>query len=943
MRAKTWPVKLGLASLLLMFNLAAFAPAETPLYFGSSGIVPHASDYTGDGYNEMGAFDATTGLASVHQINGEELVNGFQVGLAGYQPAFGDYDGDGLTDPASYDPVSGCWYSWLSGSHYQMAAFDGVAGTATTTIHPADYDGDGLADPALYDSALGVWVIYSSPSDYQPAAFYHLAGPHCQAVPMDYDGDRKADPAVYDGATGLWAVNFSSQGYALQTLTYGGPGCAPAPADFDGDSKADPTVYCAALGIWGTLNSAGNFTQSLVIQGGPGCVPVPGKYYFTNSASYAVFNPTNQGWYIAYTPVYASANGFFSWMFKKIASGAVSAIGSQAVGWGLNKIFHHGEDPSDPHWAEEQQLLSEMNQKLDQLLTGQQVITNMLWQLSQQLEYDKTEIELLIRQTLAEQAFVTIQTYYDQHGTDGYASFYQCDTNNTPTCAEVDHFVTVIQNHNIKESVNAIYRTILPGAGNTNGVLRLWAAMAKPRITPDTLLDHYQSLFYYFATLYNYQMKGACLYVDTERVHGTSAWAQASIAAYITNDLANIVQAEVSEFRAITYDYVLTAINASYNPGSTNNPMLVTNVAETLASLEFFTRQWLGESGIATTIISPEDKLSAYPGCWILYFEQIVPSPVYRQIPGVMTTNWAAGRPYGYANAASNQVIVSDRYAFLRCNFTNVPRDAQLVYTAGTLLGYLAISNYDEMMQPTEDPTITNYFGHVYASPVNMSCYPLPLDTARSWASRWNYVNYYAGTQPSHRDCWYEFTNPESLTNFYMKALMYYDMRGGWHNPSGLGVWPWDYAMVYPIAISNRTASAVKARAFFTVEDSQSRIARWDDHGAWNEEWWSWHDCGGFAAFSGGASNTWTWQRGDRKRFHAGQTTPDQSGSSTNRYEGVAQVLVSGTNTATSLYIGGQLYVQEDCWEGAVTPGFVPCYVQGEVYFKLKNVVLSFY
>ncbi|MBU4200521.1 MAG: hypothetical protein KKG09_02700 [Verrucomicrobia bacterium] len=57
----------------------------------------------------------------------------------------------------------------------------------------------------------------------------------------------------------------------------------------------------------------------------------------------------------------------------------------------------------------------------------------------------------------------------------------------------------------------------------------------------------------------------------------------------------------------------------------------------------------------------------------------------------------------------------------------------------------------------------------------------------------------------------------------------------------------------------------------------------------------------------------------------------------------MAQTVVSGTNTSTSLYIGGQLYLQEDCFEGGVTPGFVPCYVYGEVNFKVKQVVISFY
>jgi len=226
---------------VIAVGLASFIPtahAETPLHFGWSAVTPHAADFGGDGYHDLGIYDAETGQASVRQINGETLASDTTIGLSGYLPAFGDYDGDYLSDPASYDSASGIWYAFLSGRFYQLSVFQGLVGPSTTEVKPADYDGDGKVDPALYDSSSGAWLIYASASGYQPYSFI-LGGNGATAVPADYDGDGKIDPAVYDQNTGLWGVLCSASQYAYTWVVYGGPGCEAAPADYDGDRMAD--------------------------------------------------------------------------------------------------------------------------------------------------------------------------------------------------------------------------------------------------------------------------------------------------------------------------------------------------------------------------------------------------------------------------------------------------------------------------------------------------------------------------------------------------------------------------------------------------------------------------------------------------------------------------------------------------------------------------------
>jgi|GEM_PF-3178846 len=946
---KIMNLSVGLFIICLTLFVSA-ASAQTPFYFGWSAVTPHAADYDGDRIQELSLYNSDDGAIYVRRLSGDELTFGLTIAESDYAVAEVDYDGDGKADLGSYDHTTGAWYAFCSRTGYQLNALQCVPGASTTEPYPADYDGDGLSDPALYDSASGVWIIYCSGSGYQAYSFI-LGGNGAMAVPMDYDADGKTDPCVYDQNTGLWGALCSASQYAYTWVVYGGPGCEAAPADFDGDQKADPTVYCAALGVWGTLNSASNYAPNIIIQGGPDCTPIPGNYYFTNRADYAAFNTTNGGWYIAYeTPL--PSGGIFGDLacnvLPSLLVGDKKGAIKGAIGWGLNLIFNHGEDPEDPRWAEMREILSEMNGKLEHLLSFSTAMLNSLNQLSRQLQYDSAKIQLLISQLLANQAFATIATRYDSGGPQGYRTFYTCDTNNPPSAQDVATFVDIVLNHtspDLPTCITQIKNAILPTLETEEGVLRQWANMAKLRgVTPDNLSDHNQAFFAYFSTLYNYQIKAAELYVDVMRQAYTSEFQQAATYTWITNDLMNTLSAEVDEYRAVTHNLVLATINAGYNPASTNNPILVTNVSEVLSSMEFFSRQWLGQTqSLCVTFLTINPI-----GNTVADIKAVDAGSVEHAVQTV-TTNWDKGRAYGYLPDSRNYVVVDDNYAFIRCDFGRQPCGAYTIKRGSEILGTVTVSNYDNNMRVTNSLSVTNWFGHFYAPPA-VQRLTIPLDDQTWWTNWYNSVTYCPGASPSDNPVKLERIKysriwPNSFTNWYASLGVNVDMGYGYSLPETCGLTTWFDAFFYPIAISNNTGKAIGVRAYIAVDNAEASIMRYESEYQRIRSKYRYNltfrwDTYGWAQFAG-TDHMAKWAIWQDSKSHRCLTT-----DSISRYwtscEALTYTTIPATGATTKLYVGGKIsYIQDLHGDHCC----ITCYGIGDISFgfKLNKIQLSFY
>jgi len=950
-----------LSCVIIILSMTILAAnAQTPFYFGWSGVTPQAADYDGDRIQELALYNSTAGTICVRRLNGEDLAFGMTIAQSGFAAAQADYDGDGLTDLGSYDRTNGVWYAYCSASSYQLSVFPCVSGPSTTTPEPADYDGDGKADLALYDSYSGAWIIYPSVTGYQQVSFV-LGGNGAVAVPADYDADGKADPAVYDHETGLWGVLCSASQYAYTWVVYGGPGCEAAPADFDGDRKTDPAVYSAALGVWGTLYSSSNYAPGITIQGGPDCVPVPGKYYFTNCAEFAVYAPEAGSWHIAYeSPLTIHPNVWLnlcSSVLPRLVKGAAQGAFSGAISWGLKLLFEHGQNPDDPHWDEMRTILSEMNGKLDELLVLSISILTQLNELARQLAYDSAQTRILISQLMANQAFVTIASLYDSWGPEGYRTFYTCDTNHPPSDKEVVVFVNKVLQSNLPGCILTIKQAILPILETERGVLRQWVDMAKLKgVTSDNLPDHYQAFFAYFSTLYSYQVKAAALYVDACRQAYTSEFQNAATYAWITNDFMKTLEAEVEEFRGSSYDLVLAAIDATYDPVSASNQLAnVTNVAATLSTLEFFARQWLVQTQTLSTTfltVNRPDVLIKYNG---LKARSAVDHG-FLQPALVVASNYVYARPYGFKNPDIKNIGVSDRYVFLRNDFGQVPPDTYVVYNEYFQTGEIPVTNYDDNMTPTNDPSVTNFFGHLYDSPFNYEQLALPMDSADWWNNRYENATY-SGANPGHTGISYTPSSRCSANGISMIMDLVYNLKYTAKLPSFFGVQPWVFALGYPFAVSNQTSRALNVRAYLATDHCSTYIScqRWDSGSASSytyakkrhDQNWGFGG-GGFMSFANGTTTKWlensrqmTHPAGSVKRTGYDKRWPI-------RNEMAACTVQPMQNGQLLLYVGGEMYLYQNCYRkrhgsDPIPVWSAPIHAWGWVTFNIQRVMISFY
>jgi hypothetical protein len=462
----------------------------------------------------------------------------------------------------------------------------------------------------------------------------------------------------------------------------------------------------------------------------------------------------------------------------------------------------------------------------------------------------------------------------------------------------------------MKTAVNNIYRAIIPATGNTNGVLRMWANMAKPHITPDNLLDNYMALAYYYATMYNYQMKGACMYVDASRVHGTSVWAKAAIATWVTNDFMQMVQTEVDEFRSLTYDYIMTAVNAAYNPASTNAAIAVTNVSKVLSALEFFSRQWLGPTeSLCATFLAVNPPGNTYWPAGITAVD--AGSGVH--VTQTVITNWNEGRAYGYLPNNQFPLVIDDNYAFIRCDFGQQPCGTYTIKKGTEILGTVTVSNYDENMNPVNDPAVTNWFGHFYAPPV-VQRWTLPLIDPAWGQSLCDYTAFTPGAGPGdwayenqvvrYQTYWSPW--PFYLTNYSIWINAQYIASSYRQMPDNFGLNPYYVMAGYPISVSNATGRAISIRAYIAIGSSSAYAQK-------NDDWvkikcsgatWRWN-INGFAQFNRPAAHTAKWATWSEERYHTENN--DYFSRDWPYCETQTYVTVSEPNATNTLYVGGSL------------------------------------
>ncbi len=217
--------------------------------WGTSGDIPVAGDYDGNGSLEVAVFRPSIGYWF---ISGGEAV---QFGAAGDIPVPGDYDGNGSTDIAVYRPSNGFWFV-RGGPTLQF-------GTAGDLPVPADYDNDDDIDIAVFRPANGIWFVNGPLSDPAVPTVVQWGTDGDIPVPGDFDRDGRDNQAVFRPATGTWFVRGTSN------FAFGTAGDVPLPYDINNDSYTEAVIFRPSNGVWLSL------VTPPVAFGTTGDIPVP--------------------------------------------------------------------------------------------------------------------------------------------------------------------------------------------------------------------------------------------------------------------------------------------------------------------------------------------------------------------------------------------------------------------------------------------------------------------------------------------------------------------------------------------------------------------------------------------------------------------------------------------------------------------------------------------
>jgi len=239
-------------------------------------------DFDGDGYNDIGIYNNTTGECRIAFSNGssfdiqqDEWLT-FADASYDWQPLTGDFNGDGKTDFGLYNKKSGTLKVAASdGSSFgildeKIPSFGGNDEVALA----GDFNGDALPDIVIYNESSGDWsVAFNVGSGFQDQGVWkpgYAAGE--KILVTDFNSDGLVDIGYFEKDEGRWHYAISNgtsfgndrvyhEGFGSSGVETGHTG------DFDGNGIIDLATFDQdkdGIERWDIHLKTANFSDLLV-------------------------------------------------------------------------------------------------------------------------------------------------------------------------------------------------------------------------------------------------------------------------------------------------------------------------------------------------------------------------------------------------------------------------------------------------------------------------------------------------------------------------------------------------------------------------------------------------------------------------------------------------------------------------------------------------------
>jgi hypothetical protein len=345
------------------------------------------------------------------------------------------------------------------------------------------------------------------------------------------------------------------------------------------------------------------------------------------------------------------SGGLLQKVLSGLLDGASGEIGGDAMGLILNLLGWGGGGGDD------QQYLTAMSQKLDQIVSLLNDIENSLDALMTQLKI--TEEEILANTNDPSNAITQIDSAHQE--LQGLSQKAAGSIDQTTLA----NFTNRAENvYNVYEQVNAIHDAILPPTVAKTPVLNNFADLALNK--GNSLTASYLGLEQYFSQLLYYQMEGVNLIVETKTYRKKAGLPQIDgrdADEYMNFFTSQKLQPEVDNFMSNVHRLIL---NHVYLVDSTG--FLPADAESVLSRANFFRVQALNQDhfGLRATLIATQDLLSSV---MVLHAQNIQTGQYYNMKTGTLST--PTGKAYDYWQGDSVQG--RDAYTVVSYDFGAAP------------------------------------------------------------------------------------------------------------------------------------------------------------------------------------------------------------------------------------------------------------------------------
>jgi pimeloyl-ACP methyl ester carboxylesterase len=192
--------------------------------FGTNGDLPVVGDWTGDGVSKIGVFRPNSGKWYL-DLNGNGQWDGcgvdgcYMFGTSGDLPVAGDWDGDGVSEIGVFRQSTGKWFLDLDGNgQWDGCGVDGCYTFGTTGDMPivGDWNGDGVDEIGVFRPSTGMWYLDRNGDNQwngcgmDRCIYFGMNGD--LPIAGDWDDDGQYEVGVFRPSTGRWYIDLNGDG-----------------------------------------------------------------------------------------------------------------------------------------------------------------------------------------------------------------------------------------------------------------------------------------------------------------------------------------------------------------------------------------------------------------------------------------------------------------------------------------------------------------------------------------------------------------------------------------------------------------------------------------------------------------------------------------------------------------------------------------------------------